>query len=385
MIGAGLAGSSAALSLARRGWAVTVLDRAAAPAAGASGLPAGLAVPHVSPDDNPLSRLTRAGLRLTTQRASDCLRDGLDWGASGVLERRDACKTRLPPGLDDGCGPASAAQLAAAGLPADTAAFWHPHAIWLKPAALVRAQLAQPGITFRGGTAVAALRRTDAGLWAMLDDTGRTVAEAPLVVVASAVDTAALLQPLGVTLPLNPLRGQLAFGDGAWPGAPPWPVNGDGALLPAIPGDDGGTPFWLTGATFERAARAPDTTDGDHAANAARLAGLLPPLEPQIPARFATARRWAGVRATLPDRLPAVGFVDAERLPGLAVLAGLGSRGLSLAVLCGELLAAGLAGEPLPVAERLARMLAASRCNAANRLYPDKPNKTPAGRASTGA
>ena len=52
MIGAGLSGSAVAYSLAVRGWSVTVLDQAEGVGAGASGLPAGLAAPHVSPDDN---------------------------------------------------------------------------------------------------------------------------------------------------------------------------------------------------------------------------------------------------------------------------------------------------------------------------------------------
>lgn len=46
VIGAGLAGAAVAASLARRGWRVAVLDAAATPAAGASGLPAGVMAPH---------------------------------------------------------------------------------------------------------------------------------------------------------------------------------------------------------------------------------------------------------------------------------------------------------------------------------------------------
>jgi tRNA 5-methylaminomethyl-2-thiouridine biosynthesis bifunctional protein len=48
VLGAGLAGATAAASLARRGWQVTLLDAARAPAAGASGLPVGLFAPHLS-------------------------------------------------------------------------------------------------------------------------------------------------------------------------------------------------------------------------------------------------------------------------------------------------------------------------------------------------
>ncbi|MBU1442177.1 MAG: tRNA (5-methylaminomethyl-2-thiouridine)(34)-methyltransferase MnmD, partial [Gammaproteobacteria bacterium] len=66
VVGAGLAGAAVAASLARRGWQVTVFE-CHEPAAGASGLPAGILAPHVSPDDALLSRLTRAGIRITWQ------------------------------------------------------------------------------------------------------------------------------------------------------------------------------------------------------------------------------------------------------------------------------------------------------------------------------
>jgi len=56
--------------------------------------------------------------------------------------------------------------------------------------------------------------------------------------------------------------------------------------------------------------------------------------------------------------------VDAANAPGLLACTGMGARGLTLAVLCGELLAAGLHGEPLPLDAALARALAASRFRA---------------------
>ena len=61
---------------------------------------------------------------------------------------------------------------------------------------------------------------------------------------------------------------------------------------------------------------------------------------------------------------PAPAAIDSEaptaRLP-LQLCTGLGARGLTLAVLCGELLAAGLHGEPLPLARSLAQRLRAER------------------------
>ena len=88
VIGGGLSGLGTAHALARRGWQVTVLDACTEPAGGASGLPAGLFSPHVSPDDNRISRLTRTGLRITRQTALRLLAEQQDWTPSGVLEHR---------------------------------------------------------------------------------------------------------------------------------------------------------------------------------------------------------------------------------------------------------------------------------------------------------
>jgi len=88
VIGAGVAGAASAASLARRGWQVQVLDAADAPASGASGLPVGLFAPHLSPDDNFFSRVSRSGVRAMLQQCGELLEPGVDWQASGLLERR---------------------------------------------------------------------------------------------------------------------------------------------------------------------------------------------------------------------------------------------------------------------------------------------------------
>jgi tRNA 5-methylaminomethyl-2-thiouridine biosynthesis bifunctional protein len=63
VIGAGLAGSSAAERLAARGWTIALIERADAPGQGASGNLAGVLRPLPSLDDNRLARLTRAGFQ----------------------------------------------------------------------------------------------------------------------------------------------------------------------------------------------------------------------------------------------------------------------------------------------------------------------------------
>lgn len=406
VIGAGLAGAAVAASLARRGWRVTVLDAASTPAAGASGLPAGLFASHVSPDDSLLSRLSRAGVRLTLQTLADLLPEvrGSDWDDGGVIEHGVDAPIRLAwasgPGLD-WSRPASAAELRDNHLPAGASACWHARGGWVRPPRLVQRLLAQPGIAWQGGAAVARLERAGP-LWRALDARGDVLAEAELAVVCAGPASGSVA---GTALPLQLLRGQIAWGLHAdAPPPPPWPerpVNGHGNLVPCVPlAHAGDAPGWVLGSTFERDQSELPPSAADIAAgradNAARLAQLLPALgqrlagalhppphprpfphekvkEKQPPSQavqglsaIKTAEgppthTWAAVRCAAPDRLPIVGPVDAAALPGLWTCTAMGARGLTLSLLCGELLAARLHGEPLPLEARLARALSSER------------------------
>ncbi len=388
VIGAGLSGSAVAYSLAARGWAVMVLDQATGVGAGASGLPVGLAAPHVSPDDNVLSRITRAGVRATLQRAQSLLVSGTDWALSGVLEHNLGGKHRLPPAHPHtpnsgetlpapftlSSTAASAEKIAAAGLPPGTPALWHRHAGWLRPRQLVAAQLNTPGVQVRWEQKVSSIERR-AGQWAVLGAQAQTLGQAPLLVVASAFDSLALLQAQpGFAVPLNPLRGQVSWGfmadlmndwsDGPAQALPPFPVNGHGSFISGVP-TPGGQLGWFCGSTFERNCEQAPVRTEDHAANQMRLATLLPHLGEAMARQFEPDRvqGWAGLRCTLPNRLPVVGPLDSQRLPGLWVSAGMGARGISLAVLCGELTAAWLASEALPLPPDLVKHVSSARYN----------------------
>ena len=87
VIGAGLAGSSAAERLAARGWTIELIDRADGPGQGASGNLAGVLRPLPSLDDNRLARLTRAGFEHARRHFDALTAAGqpLRWGQTGVL------------------------------------------------------------------------------------------------------------------------------------------------------------------------------------------------------------------------------------------------------------------------------------------------------------
>ncbi|SFU30115.1 tRNA 5-methylaminomethyl-2-thiouridine biosynthesis bifunctional protein [Polaromonas sp. YR568] len=369
VIGAGLAGAAVAASLARRGWQVTVLDAGEAPAAGASGLPAGLLAPHVSPDDNVLSRLSRGGIRATLQQAEALLQPGSDWAPTGVLEHCVEHPRKLPDtwhsdwadAAADWSRPASAVQLAQCSLPPEAPALWHARSGWIRPAGLVNAWLATPGVQWRGRCAASKLERATGG-WRVLDAEGRELATAELVVLAAGYGSRALATSAdrGTDLALQAIRGQVTWGPhepGLADALPPFPVNGLGSLAPAVPAPGGGT-AWLTGASFERDNPQPEIRAGDNRHNLERLQTLLPQAAGVLLEKFETGQiqAWAGVRCATPSRLPALGTIGTTE-HGLWVCSGMGSRGLTFAALCGELLAARLHAEPLPVEQRLADAL----------------------------
>ncbi len=350
VIGAGLAGASVAAALARRGWQVTVLDRAEAPAGGASGLPVGLVVTHVSADDCALSRLSRSGVRLMLQQARSLLVAGQDWAPCGVMQRD----------MDGG-------HLTQQDI-------WHPQGAWLKPAQLVRAWLSQAGITFIGKAEVAQLRQRD-GAWELLDAQGQLLCRAERVVLANACGAATLLQRLEQDEPqrapdfaklpaMHGMRGLLSWAvhdDTGKAVFPPHPVNGSGSLVPQIP-VDGGT-AWFMGSSYQPDVQ-PERSDPDnHRSNWLHLQSLLPELAVALAQRFESGdvNSWKNTRCVTTDRLPAVGPLEASDTPGLWICAGLGSRGLSFSVLCAELLAARWGLEPWPVEASLAKTLNALR------------------------
>lgn len=358
VVGAGLAGAAAAASLARRGWAVRVVDAAPQPAAGASSLPAGLLAPHQSPDDNLLSRLSRAGVRMTLQQASQRLAPRLEWEATGVLEWRGE-DARALPALGEALAvwsrEASDAQKAAAGLAPGATAWWHENAAWIEPAALVRSWLREPGVKFIGNRRVERIVRDAAG-WSLLASDGEEIAQAPLVVVAAALHSGALLD---ARIALHPVRGQVTWAAHADDASalPPFPVNGHGHFLPRVPLVERNA--WITGSTYGRGDADGSVRGEDVAANLERVREVLPRAGEVMRGAAARGelRAWSGVRCASSDRRPMLGEVEA----GLWVSTAMGSRGLTFAALCGELLAARLHGEPLPVEARLAQALDAAR------------------------
>ena len=359
VIGAGVSGASIARALALRGWQVQVLDAQSHPGRGASGLPAGLVSPVQSADDGPVSQLTRSGCVLMRQHAQALLVQGQDWAPSGAWLREVAEGPTQEMG--------KARHL--------------PDAFWLQPAALVQAWLATPGVHFTGGARVERLERLGEQ-WVCIDQAGLELARSEVVIVTNALDTTRLLNGPDAAKPahaprwglrpvptaavthalagLHPRYGAVSMGASAGlTDLPAQPVQGHGNFLPSVTLAQGTR--WLAGAGFD-SAPTPNAQDQHHA-NLARLARLLPKAAATLAPQFASGevQIWQGQRCVSRDRLPLVGPVQAAPDASLWISAAMGARGLTLAALCAELLAARLGGEPLPLPARLARLLDAHR------------------------
>ncbi|NBS58118.1 MAG: FAD-dependent oxidoreductase [Betaproteobacteria bacterium] len=348
VIGAGLAGSAACERLAARGWDVTLIERHPAPAREASGNHAGAFHPLITRDDSFIARLSRNAF-LHALRQWDSV-PGIAWNRCGVLqmprtaEESEAQRAALdalgyPNGYARWLPRAEAARVA--GTEVAEGGVWFEQGGWLRPPSLVDALLAKAKVSMHFGIEVASIARSASG-WAAQDSTGRTIAEAPVVVLANAHDAMRLAPPANVSL--RKVRGQVSYLPAARLPAIRAVVLRGGMALPAIEG------LCVTGASYDPDDPDPHLRVDSHAGNLERLARILPEtLDAFDPASL---QGRVAFRAVAPDRLPLAG-----PYPGQAGLYGgfaYGSRGILWSALMAELLASQLEGEPLPLEAQLA-------------------------------
>ena len=355
VLGAGLAGAACAWALAQQGIRSTVIDARPGTAQGSSGNPGGLFHGTLNPDDGAHARFNRAAA-LETERALRRL-PALPWLQQGLLrlefERSPAqmqallAKLALPAGYVQALASDEADRLS--GLDLRRPAWFYPGAGALPPTAYVAAMLAAAQAELRLGTPVVRLGRAGK-LWQAWGLDGRLVGEAPLVVLAGGHEGLNLLHDLAPGLPLLRQRGQLSHIAHGEP-SPRLPVAGLGYALA-----DGAGGLWC-GATSQDEDMQAQLRSSDHAHNLGQWARLAHRPVPVAPLAGRVAWRLA-----TPDRLPLVGGLPVAdwsgrcdqarlipRLPGLAVCTAFGSRGITWAALCGQLLAAQVTGAPCPV------------------------------------
>ncbi|WP_144143845.1 bifunctional tRNA (5-methylaminomethyl-2-thiouridine)(34)-methyltransferase MnmD/FAD-dependent 5-carboxymethylaminomethyl-2-thiouridine(34) oxidoreductase MnmC [Paraburkholderia sp. BCC1884] len=378
VIGAGLAGCAVIERLAARGWRVTSLERHGAVAQDASGNPAGVFHPMISRDDSVASRVTRAGFLYALRRWAELERLGYPplRGAQGLLqiatddeEARSISEAIAAFGYpSDYVMPVSASDAnKLVGMPLSRRGWFFPQGGWIDPVSLCAAQCASAGglLERRFGVDVARLERSG-DQWTVFDTAGRTVARAPVVIVASAHDAARIAGLHYAST--RSIRGQLTLVPSGTVPPLALPVIGDGYAVPLANG------MTLTGATYEL--DDPDTAlrPAGHIDNLERVVQMLPAFASTLDlAKTAMLTGRVAFRCVTSDRMPMIGNLadeasatrDAQRLQGAWPLdlprsEGLygafayGSRGLVWAALGAELIASQIEGEPWPLERDLA-------------------------------
>jgi len=380
IVGAGLAGAHTAAALRRHGWTVTLFDRAATPAAEASGNPRAVVAPRLTAAPSHDGRFYAAAWRFALARMAAAGVSPQDGSLQLAHDAAEAARSAeiaaagvLPDDFMAHVDAEAASQIAGLALPAGGLFF--PQGGWLDPRALCAALTAE--VDMRLKTDVASL--TDlGGRWRLKGDHGADLGDFDIVVLANALGATRIAQT--AWLPLTGRRGQASF-------VPATPVSSQlrttllygGYLTPEADG------MHALGATFDTVAADArainDLRDADHMRNLMDLARVLPHFFTGVD--LARVQGYAGVRCVAPDHLPCAGpapareaYVDdfahlrhghpwaqypEAREQALYVLTALGSRGVVSAPLAAELLAAHVTGAPWPLERDLVAALHPAR------------------------
>ena len=376
VIGGGLSGCASANSLARRGWQVVLLERHERLAKEASGNPQGVLYLKLSAHGTTLSQMIVSGFGYT-RRLLEHLQRGRDWDDCGVLQLGfNAKEAQRQAQLAGAFAPALVHMLdqpqaqALAGIELAQGGLFYPEGGWVHPPALCQYQAMHPNVQVLTHHDVVQLNNVD-NQWQACDGE-RVLASAPVVILAGAAEVKRF--PASSGLPLKRIRGQITqLVQTEHSAALNTVVCAEGYVAPGRMGEH------TLGASFDFDNDDLTTTPAGHQGNL----DLMDEISPQLSSLFgeqldpAQLQGWAAFRCTSPDYLPIVGPLsdpeafastyavlrkDARQVPdtpcpwlhGLYVNSGHGSRGLITAPLSGEMLAAWINNEPLPVPRTIA-------------------------------
>lgn len=372
IVGAGLAGCSAAYHLAQQAISVTVLEANQAPALEASGNPAAVILPFPSLANDAMNRFYRLAWRYSLDLLERLqAKQGLAVVRSGVVHLLDSpgslkCFRNLSQGLQHEAmitlSPLQTNLLT--GLKLDRAALHYPQGCYLNPSVLCAALLDHDHIHVRTNAAVADYRM-EKGCWNVYDAHGKWLAKADVLVLANAHQAEHL--PYGDCLSLCCTLGQLTLVSHQHLAClPKTVICHHGYLIPDVNG------HVLMGATWRKdQGQRPVLMESDQLQLIDECNQFVSVLK--IPANLPLKGRVAR-RTGSPDYLPSVGaMIDttafkqafgrirhgdrraAHPLPphvgGLYASVAHGARGLLSTPISGALLAALICGSQCPLPE----------------------------------
>lgn len=371
IIGAGIAGSSTAYSLAKRGWQITVIEDQTI-ASGASGNDQGVLYSKLSAEMNIHSQFYLAGYLFSLRNLMQTLTNTENWQACGVLQlatnekeekRQNIFTERHPlPGVLSLVSKQQASDIAGIDIP--YSGLFFNEGAWVYPKAWCNALLKHGNITVLENTkAVELIQDTTNSIWDIKLNNGKQL-NTQIVIVCNA-NNAHLIDALSF-LPTKPVSGQVTK-----------IANQNVTLKTVLCGDHYVAPSHHGnlnfGASYRIKSDSTNIIQSENTDNINNLISSFPAIESQLSLDEETTGR-TSVRCTSPDYTPIVGPIcdkaafmkdftelkknkkwkfqkQAEFLTGLYVNIAHGSRGLSSAPLSAEIIASQITGEPLPASK----------------------------------
>jgi len=380
IIGGGLAGTSAAYALVKKGWEVTLIERSAGLASGASGNPAGILSPMITHKKDPIGKFYLQGfeysLRLLKE-LSEFLPSTVQFNNCGVIElgagkvNKDLNENVVPNTDIEKLSQAETTKLC--GVELHSAGLHIEKGCWVSPESLCRANIAACGENIKVifSSNIISMAKSESG-WAVIDSSGKVIASAPVAIIGNASDANNFVQTSWI--PMHKVRGQLTYLPSMGLKLQKILCYDGGYISPEIDG------FNYVGATYSRTNMSSDVTVEDHMENINNLRKAINIGD----INYSELKGRVSFRATIPDRRPVIGAVpdiaafyedyadlkhgrrnknypQAKYLVGLYISTGYGSRGLSACLIGGETLAAMINNEELPIDEEISKILNPSR------------------------
>ncbi len=356
VIGAGICGATIANELLLRGKSVCMVDAASSPATACSSHAYAIAHPHIGKGSPRLLRLTRIAFLLAEARW------GKAWNQHGIFQptKKDKHFDRAEVNnylqsldLDQSIAVALDAQDAEKICGIKQSGVWLPRGASLNLFETSNASLQdQERLTCLWNARVARLERAD-DHWLLFNQNNEAILSADKVIVATAMDTKALMSSIGIQIPLKPVRGQLSIfsiQDEVWiKKLPRVGMSGDGYCLPAEPLEDGSY-RWMVGSSFDEGEDDLGSRDSSDEFNREQAQGLLAYPEGDLEALI-KAGDFVGVRCVAGDRLPIIGTLNQR--PGIFLATALGSRGILWSALAAKLITAQVLEDDFALLARL--------------------------------
>ena len=379
VLGAGIAGCTAANALAKRGYSVTVIDRHQTIANEGSGNLQAVVYPKLSKQNDALPRINLTAMTMASRFYKPYWDQGLG-SQCGVLLLPDSEKSRINleqiaerysqhKRLVAAVNNSQICDLTGLSLKAEQGLFF-PQLGWLPPQALCQQLLKEQRISVASADVKQLTRCNVSQQWQLIDQSGNTIASTDILVLATAYECQQFAQTEFLTV--NQLRGQVTHLPQQQAASDlKTVICGKGYIAPLTNG------VQSCGASYNKGVISKQTRAEDHNANLHMMQNTDPGLAESIQCSEKDSFDGrANYRGTTNDYLPIVGPVpNADRFkqqydalrrdatttvnslgsyfPNLYIHCGLGSRGLSYAPLTAEILAAEINSEISPLEREL--------------------------------